>query len=125
MNFTGYVNVSLVGPGQSIQTVIVELSADCEDWRTEITPSILNFLPEDTGKGKTFNLSVTVPLETDREECRKVIVSGIMTTKPGFFEYSLYPTTGLVYAKRDELEKICDIDGRYICISYCRNDDAY
>ena len=96
VNFTGAVTVSLVGPGQNIQTVIVELSADCEDWRTELTPSTLYFTPEDMGMAKPFNLSVTVPLETDRNDNRWVEVSGIMTIKPGFFQYSLSPAMGLI-----------------------------
>ena len=96
VKFTGTVQAELVGPGQNIQMVVVNLEAEAGNWSTTISPSTLHF-PAGSSEAKPFEVVVRVPNFTSSSVTQELVVSGQMSTVPGLpLLHNIQSTTGVI-----------------------------
>lgn len=110
VNFTGTVEVDMVGPGQNIQSVVVNLRVSCEDWEATISPATLYFTSQQMAQAKAFSVAVGVPFGCDAGTVQQVIVSGTMTTDPGGQTSDIQPAEGIIEVSLySVVEFVCDM----------------
>jgi len=97
--FTGLVDVNMIGPGQSVQMIVVTLEADA-GWPATVSPSTLYFEASQMGQSKAFSVTVKVPNFTSFAMSGKLTVSGTVRTMPGAPMYSTAsPAMGIITIK--------------------------
>ena len=95
VKFSGSVTAQLVGPGQSVQMIVVNLASQCT-WPSTISPSTLHF-PAGSSEAKPFEVVVRVPNFTPFSQPGEVFVTGQSYTVPGTPLYhDVQGTTGII-----------------------------
>jgi len=99
VTFTGTVDVDMIGPGQSVQLIVVTLEAEA-GWPATVSPATLYFTAQQTGQAKPFSVAVKVPNFTSFTMSGQVVISGSVRTMPGTpVSYKASPATGIITIK--------------------------
>lgn len=96
VSFQGKVTVDVIGVGQNVQLVTVQLTVDVKDLEYSISPNTMTWTPSETGTSKPFSLSVEVPFFTSSSEEFKVTVDGSAKPIPGTQTYTLESAKGVI-----------------------------
>lgn len=99
VTFTGLVDVNMIGPGQSVQLIVVNLEAQA-GWPATVSPATLYFTASQTGQSKAFSVTVKVPNFTSFTMSGVVTISGSVRTMPGTpVSYKASPAAGIITIK--------------------------
>lgn len=94
--FTGIVTVNVIGPGQNVQLIVVELEAESQ-WPTEITPRSFTIEARNSNAPYPFTAIVEVPNFTSTSEVGNIVISGSMKVMPGLpTTYSIPEASGII-----------------------------